>query len=294
MLRSLTVRIVIMRFTRALKLLALCSLSLVSIDARAELTPQQAPRNAQQEIPFYLPISKAQFPELISQLEIALSDAGLSHLKLATTDYWHPYQNGIRQGRLGIYLAAPHFTSWLIHKYDFKPKLKLAGPLRYVIAARRADTNIFEVNDLANKTVCIDATMNLSFLLVKELMPNSVLSPKTIRVESVAEKMRLDDRRCDAFSLNEHLFLMLAADQPFKFISLKQSDEFSNYAYVVHPDVSQQTNAALTKLLTNNAVTKILRPMHQLLAAEPRIVRAKANHYPQLTMSPLQKYWGDD
>jgi len=284
-----TVRIVIM--TRALILLMLCSLSLANIDVRAELAPKLKSHNSQQEIPFYLPISESQFPEIIRQLETALSDAGLNHLKLATTDYWHPYQNGIRQGRLGIYLAAPHFTSWLIHKYEFTPKLKLAGPLRYVIAARRADTNIFEVNDLANQTVCTNATMDLSFLLVKESMPDSVLSPKTIRVESVVEKMRLDDSRCNAFSLSEHLFQTLAADQPFKFIRLKQSDEFSNYAYVVHPNVSQQTSAALTKLLTNKAITKILRPMHQLFAIEPRVVSAKEDHYPKSNMSQLQKYW---
>jgi hypothetical protein len=267
---------------------------LASIDARAELTPKLGSQNTQQEIPFYLPISKAQFPELITQLKTALSDAGLGHLKIATTDYWHPYQNGIRQGRLGIYLAAPHFTSWLIHKYQFKPQRKLAGPLRYVIVTRQADTNIFEINDLANQTVCTDATMDLSFLLVKESMPRSVLSPKTIQVESVVEKMHSDDRRCNAFSVSEHLLLMLAADQPFKFISLKQSEEFANYAYVTHPDVSQQTNAALNKLLTNKAIVKILRPMYQLFTTEPRLVHAKATHYPKSSMSLLQRYWGND
>jgi hypothetical protein len=267
---------------------------LASFEARAELAPNPEIQSIEQEIPFYLPISNTQFPGLVSQLEIALTDAGLGHLKLTTTDYWHPYQNGIRQGRLGIYLAAPHFASWLIHKYEFKPNLKLDGPLRYVITARRADTNLFEINDLANQTVCTSASMDLSFLLVKEAMPQSLLSPKTIRVESVVEKMRSDDSRCNAFSLSEHLYLMLAADQPFKFISLKQSAEFSNYAYVLHPSVSQQTHSELTKLLSNKAVTKILRPMHQLFAAEPRIVRAKENHYPKSDMSPLQKYWGDN
>jgi hypothetical protein len=280
-----------MRFTRHLLVFILSSLTVAGSNLSAESETKSASQVTQEIIPFYLPINEAQFPGLIEKLEKALGEANLGHLKLTTTSYWHPYQNGIRQGRLGIYLTAPHFASWLINQHQFNTELRLAGPLRYVIAVRRDDTEIFEVNDLVNKTVCTTATMDLSFLLAKESVPRSILSAKTRRVESVVEQMRLDSRRCNAFSLSEHLFLKLAMDQPFKFIRLKQSEEFSNYAYLVHPSVPPQTAVALTKFLKNRGVIKMLTPMHQLFSAEPRIVSARAIHYPRSQMSPLLRYW---
>lgn len=262
--------------------------------ASAEATSKQPTQSEEKIIPFYLPITKTQFPGLIDKLEATLIAANLSHIKLMTTDYWHPYQNGIRQGRIGIYLTAPHFASWLVNKHGFNPQLKLAGTLRYVLAARRADSGIFEVNDLANKTVCTSATMGIGFLLVKASMPRSVLSAKTRRVSSVLEQMGRDSRQCHAFSLSEHLFVKIASDQPYEFIRLQQSNEFSNYAYMIHPKVSQQTTTALVKLLKTKAVEQTLEPMYQLFSAEPRLIRARANHYPTSQMSPLVKYWGAD
>jgi hypothetical protein len=280
-----------MRFTQHLLLFLLGSLTVAASNLHAESKSKPASQAKIKSIPFYLPIDKTQFPGLIEKIEKVLSVAGLGHLKITTTSYWHPYQNGIRQGRMGIYLAAPHFASWLINQHQFNTELKLAGSLRYVIAVRRADTSIFEVNDLVNKTVCTSAIMDLSFLLATESTPHSLLSAKTRRVESVVEQMRLNSRKCNAFSLSEHLFLEIAAEQPFKFIGLKQSAEFSNYAYLVHPDVSQQTSAALTKFLKNKEVAQILLPIHQLFAAEPRLVRARPNHYPRSQLSPLLQYW---
>jgi hypothetical protein len=283
-----------MKFTKLMIFFSLASVGATSFNAAADTTSTIFSQSKEENIPFYLPINETQFPGLVASLQTALSDADLNHLKLMTTDYWHPYQNGIRQGRLGIYLAAPHFASWLVNRHNFQPHLKLAGPLRYVIAARQADSAIFEVNDLVNKTVCTNATMDISFLLVRESMPRSVLSAKTKRVESVLEQMRQNNKRCEAFSLSEHLFLKAAAGQPFKFIRLQQSDEFSNYAYLFHPKVSPQTRSALVKLLKKRAIGKILKPMHQLFSAEPRLVHATADHYLPAQISPLIHYWSND
>jgi len=240
----------------------------------------------------YLPISRDQFPELVSNLEAALLKAGLDELKLTTSDYWHPYQHGIRQGRPGIYLAAPHFAAWLVNKHQFEPTLMLSETLQYVIVARRADLDIFEVNDLASKTVCTGPTMDLSFLLVRESMTRSLLSAETKRVEDVAKKMQTDDKRCDAFSLSEHLFKNYELEQSFKFIRLQQSAKYSNYAYLFHPSVSKRTKAALRKFLLSRKTQELMQPIYRLYANQPIIVRAKPTHYPSVQSKSLQPYWG--
>jgi len=258
----------------------------------AQQASEPSIENNTQEILFYLPISRERFPDLIQNIEAALDDAKLDNLKLTTTDYWHPYQQGIRQGRLGIYFAAPHFSSWLVNIHKFEPMLRLSGGLQYVIAARRSDSHIFEVVDLAEKTVCTDATMDLSFLLVRESMTRSVLSAETKRVSNVAFEMGQDNKICDAFSLSEHLFLEFAAQQPFKFIRLQQSSEFSNYAYLLHPGVPPETKRALRKFLVSKKAREILHAMYLLFSKDPRIISAKPSNYPHSQMQSLIGYWG--
>jgi len=244
------------------------------------------------EILLYLPIHQEQFPQLVQQLKSELDNSGLHHLKIVTTEYWHPYQNGIRQGRPGIYFTAPHFSAWLVNKHKFTPLLRLAGQLQYVIAARRSDSDIFEVGDLANKTVCTNATMDLSFLLVRESMTRSVLSAQTKNVQNVAREMSNNNRACDAFSLSEHLFLEFAVQEPFRFIRLQQSETFSNYAYLFSPNISSSIRVRVKKVLTSKKVNTILHPMYRLYAQEPIITNGSPNNYPPEQMKPLNIYWG--
>jgi len=286
-----------MQIKQALTVVLIFGLFLISLLSRAQLSHAQQDLNSEQsprshQIPFYLPIQKDQFPGLVQQLESALLEAGLEELKLTTSDYWHPYQQGIRQGRRGIFFAAPHFASWLVNTHKFDPALRLSGKSQYVIVARRADSEIFEVRDLANKTVCTDATMDLSFLLVRESMTRSLLSAKTLRVQNVAETMKRNRLDCDAFSLSEHLLQPFLLEDPFQFIRLQQSDEYSNYAYLLNPEVPATTKRALRKFLVSKKAKNILQPMYRLFSEEPTIVSAKSSNYPPSQMQSLQPYWG--
>ena len=253
------------------------------------------------EIPFYLPITQEQFPGLTDKLESALKmashkNAKLSMLRLRTTDYWHPYQHGIRQGRPAIYFAAPHFASWLVNNHSFEPTLRLSGTIRYVIAVRRSDSHIFEVSDLANKTICTQETMSLSFLLAGGTTgaskKRSLLPAKTLPVRSVVKEMQVNSERCDAFSLSEHVFRQFSAQLPFQFIRLQQSREFSNYSYLLHPSISPATKSALRAFLVSKKVAAILQPMYRLFAKQATILSGEPNHYPPSQMLLLQPYWG--
>lgn len=274
-----------------------CSLFLIASVGFAQQSSVSSANINDTKIPFYLPINENQFPWLIQELESALSEASLenaslSKLAVTATDYWHPYQQGIRQGRHGIYFAAPHFASWLINNHQFEPVLQLAGKLQYVIVSRRSDSHIFEVGDLATKTVCTNAIMDISFLLVRESMTRSVLSADTLRVQNVAKEMSDNNKECDAFSLSEHLFLSFATEDPFQFIRLQQSREFSNYAYLLHPSIAPDDKKALKKFLNSKQVSQILAPMYRLFVKEPSVLNGKPSSYPQSDSSSLEAYWG--
>lgn len=286
-----------MSLNQPAKTILICSLFLIASIGYAN---QNSGANSEQaKISFYLPINKDQFPGITQKLKSALSqasreNANLARLDIITTDYWHPYQQGIRQGRPGIYFSAPHFASWLVNQHQFEPALRLSGTLQYVIVSRRSDSHIFEVGDLTNKTVCTNATMDISFLLVRESMARSILSADTLRVENVQREMDDNNRKCDAFSLSEHLFLKFALEDPFKFIRLQQSQEFSNYAYLFHPNTPSGIKEALIEFLVGAKATEILSPMYRLFAKEAKIVSGEPSDYPESQSMPLNPYWNKD
>ena len=83
------------------------------------------------------------------------------------------------------------------------------------------------------------------------------LEPAKIQqVQEVAKEMKQNNQECDAFSLSEHLFSRASAQDPFEFIRLLQSSGFSNYAYLVHPNVPIETKTALRQFLVSQKVQK--------------------------------------
>ena len=111
-----------------------------------------------QSIPFYLPIESDELQQGVSQLGAALSAEGLNHITPVAVKYWNSYQQSIRHGKRGIYLAAPHYSAWAVVKHNFVPVLRIAEPLKYVIAARRGDSHLFEINDAQSIGVCSEPT----------------------------------------------------------------------------------------------------------------------------------------
>jgi len=90
-------------------LLVLALLGLSPINAQTNSSAQTNPQPS--ELQLYLPYHSSQFPELAQKLDAALQRAGLNNIRTQSSDYWHPYQQGIRQGRVGVYLAPPHFVA---------------------------------------------------------------------------------------------------------------------------------------------------------------------------------------
>ena len=109
----------------------------------------------------YLPRFAASSPDKASELEAEFNRQGVSEIHIENSSFLHPYQQGLRLGRPGIYFAQPHLATWAVRKHQFVPILKLHGNLKYVLAARKSDELIFEVNDLSGKQVCRESGLNL-------------------------------------------------------------------------------------------------------------------------------------
>ena len=250
-----------------------------------------APQAHARPIPFYLPLSVDQFPNISSKLETALAEAGLSQFSVKTTDYWHPYQQGLRQGRNGVYFAAPHFAAWSILKNKFVPIFRIQSELQYVIVARRADSAIFEVNDLAGKTVCTERAPNLDFLLSRTALEKALILARTKNVKSVFFAMTDDDKSCQAFSISRHIFEHFAKSEPFRFIRLQQSEPSKNYSFVLDQSTASVHGLALEKFLRSSKAQTILEPMYKLYSTSPTLMRVKTKDYEEQDYAPLLNYW---
>jgi len=255
------------------------------------LTPLTCHAQGKPSLPLYLPYHSSHFPELALKLRAALTRAGLSQIEVKSTDYWHPYQQGIRRGRHGIYLAPPHFTAWAINEHKFIPLLRLPDRLKYVIASRSADAHLFEVSDLAGKSVCSQNAVNLDFMLVRTSFGSSLFAAKNKVVNSVASAMLNDDKDCDAFSISEHLFKEFNLKSPYRFIRLQQSFEYNNYAFIAHPDVDVERRKKLRKFLRSAEAQTVLKTLLKQFSNKTVLVPITSTDYPISYLKPLELYW---
>ena len=238
-----------------------------------------------------MPINSEQLPQIITQLEQELANAGFGNVEVVTADYWHTYQQSIRKGRPGIYFAAPHFLAWTLHQHNFQPLLKLAEPLKYVIASRRNNSNVFEVNDLNKKTVCTQRALNLDYLLVNAAFDNPMHSAKTWPVWSVLEEMKKVQNRCTAFSISDHHFVELELAAPDNFIRLQQGEIFPNFGFAIHPSLVEKYAKKLTEFLQRKSTYDLLRPMYRQTASKAYLVTASIEDYPIGYTEALATYW---
>lgn len=244
-----------------------------------------------QEIDFYIHTQPQSNPVLIKSLQLEFNNANLAHIKVKNTHFWHPYIQGLRQGKKGFYLAAPHFSAWTINKHQFIPLIKLAGTLQYVLISRRNDINIFEVNDLARKRICASKAPNLDFILANNALQKSLNSPQIIAKESAFHSMRSNDNQCDAFVISEHLFKQYSLQQPFEFIRLQESQTYPNYAFLSSPNIDPAIQFKFKKIIMSKNVQTLLKPVFDNYSSKPILLSANNEDYSKVQNPYLEKIW---
>ena len=244
-----------------------------------------------QPIKLYLPISRTKHTHLVNTLNAALRDSGLNQIEVEGSDYWHAYQNGLRNGRAGIYFAPPHFAAWAISQHDFLPIARLSSPLSYVIATHQEDRALFEINDLSGEKVCSSRPLNLDYLLINSLFENFLNAPQIEIVTSVEQQMRSANSACQAFAVGNHLFEQFELEHPNKFIRLQQSALHNNYAFIAHPQIAQAELRKIRRFLLSTKTQNLLQPVLRLFATKAELVGSRKSDYPKKYWQPLAAYW---
>lgn len=274
---------------RAINLIALVLLSLLLMPR-----PSTLANNQPDEIDFYLPILGNNKQTLIVDLQSLLKQHKLGNINLRSIDHWHDYQHGLRAGRPGIYLAPPHFAAWSIHQHRFIPLLRIGTPLSYVVAARRNDVDVFEMNDLAGHTVCVSKPLNLDYLTIINAFDDTLLSAKIRIVPDVYQELHQNNNDCRGFALNNAAYERIEKEFPDRFIRLHQSSRFMNLVYVAHPEIPSTIIADLMQLLTQPAARNLLTTVYLDYSSGSSLLRARKADYPQHYYFQLLKFWDEN
>ena len=253
--------------------------------------PQFSLAKEPQAIPIYLPIDARKLKTNAQVLDRLLQATDLAQFKIKTVKSWSAYQLAIREGQIGVFLAAPHYSAWAVRKLNYVPLLRVKEPLKYVVAVRKNDSKIFELNDLKNRAVCTQKPLNLDYLLVNQAFNNVIQGAKIISVNSPQAAMLSDSSRCDGFAISEHRFIQVAAQHPEKFIRLHQSLVLNNYSFIAHPNIEQTLLDSLRAFLIREYSRPALAGILSQFARHTQLSQVDFEDYSDDEYLPLQPYW---
>lgn len=228
---------------------------------------------------------------LADAIQADLDSRKLSRFHVRTAIYWHDYQQGLKLGRKGVYLAPPHFAAWAVHKHNFIPLVRLNEPLSYVIASDRTDRSLFEINDLANQFICSTKPLNLDYILINSTFEKSVMAAIPITVDSAIAEMNDSESQCKAFSVSDHALRDMAREGNSKFIRLTQSPSMKNYVLISHPAIAERQRLAIKNYFLQKSTKQLLMPIASQFSQNGSWVRAKKADYPKKYFAQLEKYW---
>jgi len=248
-------------------------------------------QDAEPTLNVYLPIERIELPELPAQLTELLTNKLKRRINVHTSELWHQHQKGLRDGKYHIVFTAPHFAAWHIHQYNFNALLKLNKPIQYLLLANHKDTTIFEVSDLANQSVCIQQPINLDYLILQTQFTDSISAPLIEFTVPPYTALTQTTSTCRGFMVIQDKFEQLSKLTQQRWTKLHQSQRYTNYAWLAHPDISTSTAKAFQQVLQSKSGQKILKSLNQHYCANCTLTAAKNNDYPVEYMALLKKHW---
>ena len=252
------------------------------------------PTSAQSSPPvtLYFPGINKQNPELSKQIEEALAKQAVGFLSVKGTEFWHPYQNGIREGKIGIYFAQPHMAAWLIARHHFSPIYRLHGNTNYALAVSKANTPIFELLDLNGKRVCHEPGLNLGTIWLNQLLGENQIAANAIEVPNIETYMLAQNtQNCDSFVVEATAYDRVAKETRNKYIRLAQSSVYKHYALLAHPSISKSNIDKLATALKNKDLQTLLRPYFSDLSKWDNLIPIDNTDYLPSDVELLAPYW---
>lgn len=244
-----------------------------------------------QSLSLYLPVSSQDHPNLQKTLNESLQRNQFSNIEVKFSEHWHSYQQGLKNGDIGLYLAPPHFAAWAINRNNFIPLIRIAEPLSFVIAAKRSQPEIFELYDLINRPVCSERPLNLDYLLSFEAFNNLYGSSENNFVSNVKAEMLAKQTDCYGFAISNHVLRQSQIEGNDDFIRLYQGQSYNNYVLIAHPQISTEFLQRLKRYFIQADTQQLLRPLLKLYANEIKLISSKKADYPVSYIDVLKVHW---
>ena len=243
-------------------------------------------------VTLYFPGINKQNPKLSKQIEEALAKQAVDFLSVKGTEFWHPYQNGIRTGKVGIYFAQPHMAAWLITRHNFSPIYRLHGNTNYALAVAKAHTSIFELLDLNGKRVCHEPGLNLGTIWLNQLLGENQIAANTIEVPHIETYMLTQNtKNCDSFIVEATAYNRVEKETRNKYIRLAQSSIYKHYALLAHPSIAKPNLDKLATALKKKELQTLLRPYFSDLSKWDNLIPIDKTDYSPSDIELLAPYW---
>lgn len=137
-----------------------------AIAAAADLVFAVPPRESEQKArEVYQPI--AEFMSKVAGQKVVLR----------YTDNWLTYQSDMLKDTYDIVFDGPSFVGWRMAKLQHVPLARLQGNLVFAVIARKDNTKVTQLKDLAGRTVCAFAPPNLATLTMYTQFENPARQP---------------------------------------------------------------------------------------------------------------------
>lgn len=129
--------------------------------------------------------SAAKAKEVYQPIADFLSKVTGTTFTLRYTDNWLTYQSDMLKDRYDLVFDGPAFISWRMVKLNHVPIVRLQGNLVFVVFARKDNTKVKELKDLAGRSVCGFAPPNLATLSMYVQFDNPSRQPIVREVKNI-------------------------------------------------------------------------------------------------------------
>jgi len=207
------------------------------------------------------------------------------------SDNWLSYQDGMRKGAFDIVFDGPHFVSWRMANLKHTPLAKLAGNLAFVVAVRKDNKHIYNIKDLAGRTVCGLAPPNLATLTLYGQFPNPMRQPLVLEAESFEQAFKnMMDGKCTASVLRDKMLEKLNKDKDSVRV-IFHSPGVPNQAFSAGPRLPTEARYKIAEALTSPDARKQLPQFFDRYSKDKDLISANDIEFRDLVVL-LKDTWG--
>lgn len=99
------------------------------------------------------------------------------------SDNWLSYSKDMTNGNYDLVFDGPAFNGWRMEKMSHTPLIKLPEDFVFVVIARKDNSQVAELKQLAGRKVCVHAPPNLGTLTLLSQFDNPVRQPSIVEIK---------------------------------------------------------------------------------------------------------------